>query len=83
MPRWSTLPLWPAQLHASAVISGPTELHGADIEVPDLRGGFSHLIAALTANGTSTVSNVGIIARGYERFIDKLTALGADFDVAE
>lgn len=67
----------------SAVISGPTELHGADIEVPDLRGGFSHLIAALTANGTSTVSNVGIIARGYERFIDKLTALGADFDVAE
>ncbi len=35
----------------SAVISGPTPLHGADIEVPDLRGGFSHLIAALTAEG--------------------------------
>lgn len=65
----------------SAVISGPTKLHGADIEVPDLRGGFSHLIAALTADGTSTVSNVGIIARGYENFIDKLAALGADFQV--
>ena len=36
----------------SAVISGPTPLHGADIEVPDLRGGFSHLIAALAAEGT-------------------------------
>ncbi|MEO8907117.1 MAG: UDP-N-acetylglucosamine 1-carboxyvinyltransferase [Microbacteriaceae bacterium] len=63
----------------SAVIAGPTKLHGADIEVPDLRGGFSHLIAALTAEGTSTVSNVGIISRGYENFIEKLELLGADF----
>ena len=65
----------------SAVIAGPTKLHGADIEVPDLRGGFSHLIAALTAEGTSTVSNVGIISRGYENFITKLRLLGADFDL--
>jgi UDP-N-acetylglucosamine 1-carboxyvinyltransferase len=63
----------------SAVIMGPVELTGADIEVPDLRGGFSHLIAALTAEGRSTVSNVGIISRGYERFITKLQQLGADF----
>lgn len=63
----------------SAIISGPAKLHGADIEVPDLRGGFSHLIAALGAEGTSTVSNVGIIARGYENFITKLGQLGADF----
>jgi UDP-N-acetylglucosamine 1-carboxyvinyltransferase len=63
----------------SAVISGPTRLHGADVAVPDLRGGFSHLIAALTAEGTSTVSNVGIISRGYENFITKLELLGADF----
>ena len=65
----------------SAVISGPTPLVGADIEVPDLRGGFSHLIAALTAEGRSTVSNVGIIARGYEDFITKLELLGADFEL--
>ena len=64
----------------AAVITGPTKLHGADIRVPDLRGGFSHLIAALSAEGTSTISNVGIISRGYEHFIDKLAALGADFD---
>lgn len=63
----------------SAVITGPSVLHGADIEVPDLRGGFSHLIAALSAEGTSTVSNVGIISRGYENFITKLELLGADF----
>lgn len=67
----------------SAVVSGPTPLHGADIQIPDLRGGFSHLIAALSATGTSTVRNVGIIARGYEGFIDKLTALGADFTIAD
>ncbi|HWU47978.1 MAG TPA: UDP-N-acetylglucosamine 1-carboxyvinyltransferase [Humibacter sp.] len=65
----------------SAVITGPTQLHGADIEVPDLRGGFSHLIAALTAEGTSTVSNVGIISRGYENFLTKLQLLGADFEL--
>ena len=65
----------------SAVISGPTELHAADIEVPDLRGGFSHLIAALAAEGTSVVSNVGMISRGYENFITKLQQLGADFTV--
>ena len=63
----------------SAVISGPSRLRGADIVVPDLRGGFSHLIAALSAEGTSSVSNVGIISRGYENFIQKLEQLGADF----
>jgi len=66
-------------LEQAAVITGPTPLHGADIRVPDLRGGFSHLIAALTAEGQSTISNVGIISRGYEHFIDKLALLGADF----
>ena len=62
----------------SAVISGPTPLKGADVVVPDLRGGFSHLIAALTAEGTSNVHGIDIIDRGYERFSDKLEALGAD-----
>jgi len=61
----------------SAVISGPTPLAAADITVPDLRGGFSHLIAALAATGTSTVHGIGIIDRGYEGFRDKLAALGA------
>ena len=67
----------------SAVISGPTPLIGADIEVPDLRGGFSHMVAALAAKGTSNVSNVQLISRGYEHFLDKLGALGADFSYSE
>ncbi len=64
----------------SAVVSGPTPLHAAEIEVPDLRGGFSHLIAALTATGRSTVRGISLIDRGYESFTDKLSALGAEFE---
>jgi UDP-N-acetylglucosamine 1-carboxyvinyltransferase len=67
----------------SAVISGPTALHGADIVVPDLRGGFSHMVAALTAKGVSNVSNAQLISRGYEHFLEKLSDLGADFSYAE
>ncbi|KGM14378.1 UDP-N-acetylglucosamine 1-carboxyvinyltransferase [Cellulomonas bogoriensis] len=63
----------------SAVVSGPTPLYAAEIEVPDLRGGFSHLIAALTAKGTSQVRGIRLIDRGYEHFMDKLGALGAEF----
>jgi UDP-N-acetylglucosamine 1-carboxyvinyltransferase len=58
-------------------------LRGADIRVPDLRGGFSHIVAALTAEGISNVSNVQLISRGYEHFLDKLTALGAQFTYSE
>ncbi len=64
----------------SAVVSGPTTLRGADIEVPDLRGGFSYLIAALAAQGTSTVRGVDLIYRGYEQFLDKLDAVGARYE---
>ena len=60
------------------MISGPSPLHGADIEVPDLRGGFSHLIAALAAEGTSRVEGINLIDRGYEHFMSKLAALEAD-----
>jgi UDP-N-acetylglucosamine 1-carboxyvinyltransferase len=58
-------------------------LTGADIEVPDLRGGFSHMVAALAAKGVSNVSNVQLISRGYEHFLDKLGDLGADFSYSE
>lgn len=61
----------------SAVVSGPTPLHAADITVPDLRGGFSHLIAALAASGVSHVSGIDVISRGYEHFMSKLLQLHA------
>ncbi|QEO10639.1 UDP-N-acetylglucosamine 1-carboxyvinyltransferase [Protaetiibacter larvae] len=70
-------------LEQVAVITGPSKLHGADVNVPDLRGGFSYLIAALTAQGRSSITNVGIISRGYERFVEKLDALGADFALVD
>lgn len=64
----------------SAVIFGPTPLTGQDIDVPDLRGGFSHLIAALTAKGPSNVHGISLIDRGYADFRGKLLALGANID---
>ena len=61
----------------SAVIAGPTPLHGSDSVVPDLRGGFSYLIAALAAEGISHVKGINLIDRGYADFMDKLYALDA------
>ena len=62
----------------SAVIAGPAKLHAHDLVIPDLRAGFSHLIAALAAEGRSTVHGVDLINRGYEDFEAKLTGLGAN-----
>ncbi|CAM3397166.1 UDP-N-acetylglucosamine 1-carboxyvinyltransferase [Stackebrandtia soli] len=65
----------------SAVIAGPSKLHAADLQIPDLRAGFSHLIAALAAQGTSRVFGVDrYITRGYEDFDAKLAALGANVE---
>ena len=61
----------------SPVIAGATPLHGSDIVVPDLRGGFSYLIAALAAEGISHVKGINLIDRGYADFMDKLYALDA------
>jgi len=61
----------------SAVISGPAKLRAAQLTIPDLRGGFSYLIAALAAEGKSTIHGIDLIYRGYENFLDKLQTLGA------
>jgi UDP-N-acetylglucosamine 1-carboxyvinyltransferase len=61
----------------SAVVSGPSKLLGGELVIPDLRGGFSYLIAALAAQGTSSVHGIDLINRGYENFMEKLRALGA------
>lgn len=64
----------------SGVISGPAKLRAAQLEIPDLRAGFSYLIAALAAEGKSTVHGIGLIYRGYENILDKLHELGAFVD---
>ncbi|MDD5438180.1 MAG: UDP-N-acetylglucosamine 1-carboxyvinyltransferase [Patescibacteria group bacterium] len=62
----------------SCIISGPTPLKAAEICIPDLRAGFSYLLAALMADGESRVTGVELIERGYEDIINKLQKLGAD-----
>jgi len=60
-----------------AVVSGPSRLHAGTVESPDIRAGMAMLLAALAAEGTSTIHNVGQIERGYERIHERLAALGA------
>ncbi len=61
----------------TAVIDGVKGFTGATIAASDLRAGAALVIAGLTADGISTVENVGYIERGYENFEKKLSALGA------
>ncbi len=61
-----------------AVITGPTKLHADLITSPDIRAGMALLIAALCADGTSTIQNIRQLDRGYERIDERLRALGAD-----
>jgi UDP-N-acetylglucosamine 1-carboxyvinyltransferase len=63
-----------------AVISGPSPLKGGTVESPDIRAGMAMLLAALAAEGASTIHNVGQIERGYERIDERLRALGADIE---
>lgn len=62
----------------SARIAGPTPLHGEHILMTDIRAGMAHLIAALAAEGRSTISGIEHIDRGYERIDARLQALGAN-----
>ena len=63
-----------------AVISGPSPLKGGTVESPDIRAGMAMLLAALAADGPSTIHNVGQIERGYERIDERLRALGAEIE---
>lgn len=67
----------------SAIIVGPTPLKAADIVIPDLRAGFSYLLAALIAKGTSHLTGVELIERGYENIIEKLQGLGAKIKIGQ
>jgi UDP-N-acetylglucosamine 1-carboxyvinyltransferase len=60
-----------------AVVSGPSRLHGARMESPDIRAGMAMLIAALCAEGESEIGNIRQIDRGYERIDERLRSLGA------
>jgi UDP-N-acetylglucosamine 1-carboxyvinyltransferase len=65
------------------VVSGPSRLRGGTVESPDIRAGMAMLLAALAAEGQSTIYNVGQIERGYEQIDARLRALGASIERLE
>src|SRR3954463_2144113 len=66
-----------------AVVTGPTRLYGQQMSSPDIRAGMAMLLAALCAEGTSTIGNIGEIDRGYERIDERLRSLGARIERIE
>ena len=66
-----------------AVVTGPAQLYGQRLESPDIRAGMAMVIAALCAQGTSSIGNIGQIDRGYERIDERLRALGASIERAD
>ena len=65
------------------LVIGPSALHGAPVESPDIRAGMALLIAALGAQGRSDIYNIAQIERGYERIDERLIALGARIEKAD
>lgn len=61
-----------------AIIPGSKRLEGAQVVATDLRAGAAMALAGLVASGTTEISEIFHIERGYERFIEKFRALGAD-----
>ncbi len=66
----------------SAIIKGPTPLHAATIQLLDIRAGLACVIAALVAEGTSTLTGFEHLERGYEDLFGKLKAIGADISAS-
>ena len=62
----------------TAIVSGKPKLTGTTVRAKDLRAGAALVIAGLLAEGTTYVEDIHFIERGYERLVEKLTALGAD-----
>ncbi len=66
-----------------AMISGPADLRGRELSSPDVRAGMAQIIAALCANGSSTIRGIYQIERGYEDVYQKLKSLGAKIERIE
>ena len=67
----------------TAIITGVDKYTGAEIAAPDLRAGAALVIAALTAEGDSVVTDIRYVQRGYEDFHLKLAKLGANIQLVE
>jgi UDP-N-acetylglucosamine 1-carboxyvinyltransferase len=67
------------RLHA--MVHGPGRLHGTELSIPDIRSGAALVIAALCAEGESTLRNIWHVERGYEDMVGKLASVGARIKV--
>ncbi|HEY8731019.1 MAG TPA: UDP-N-acetylglucosamine 1-carboxyvinyltransferase [Candidatus Limnocylindria bacterium] len=63
-----------------ALVMGPTQLYGTEVQSPDIRAGLALLGAALCAKGTSVINNIEQIDRGYEDIDGRLRGLGAKIE---
>jgi UDP-N-acetylglucosamine 1-carboxyvinyltransferase len=66
-----------------ALVTGVDTLSGAEVEASDIRAGAGLVVAGLIATGTTEVSGIDHIERGYEHFVEKLTGLGATISRVE
>ncbi|HJG80282.1 MAG TPA: UDP-N-acetylglucosamine 1-carboxyvinyltransferase [Brevibacterium senegalense] len=66
-----------------ALVTGVDSLSGAEVEASDIRAGAGLVVAGLIATGTTEVSGIDHIERGYEHFVEKLTGLGATISRVE
>ena len=66
-----------------AVVTGPAKLYAQRLESPDIRAGMAMVIAALCAEGRSSIGSIGQIDRGYERIDERLRQLGASIERAD
>ena len=68
---------------SSATIKGPSKLIGTEVAASDLRAGAALIIAGLIAEGTTKISNIEHILRGYEDLVYKLSSVGAEISILE
>jgi len=67
----------------TAKVTGPTKLSGTEVAATDLRAGAALIIAGLSAEGITKISNIEYILRGYEDLVNKLSSVGADIRIIE
>ena len=67
----------------TAIVCGKTELKGKKVIATDLRAGAAMILAGLIASGTTEISNINHILRGYENIVEKLNDVGAQVKILE
>jgi len=67
----------------SAIVNGPTPLKGRTVVATDLRAGAAMLVAGMIAEGTTVISNIEHLLRGYEKIVEKLSTVGANIKIVD